>query len=83
MLSIILWLPVLTALAYGIVQGLAPLAATNFRKVEWVFLGGFVLFIVLDYVIATGVGKLARRLLGVNGKGEDLTDGEEKHYHQD
>ncbi len=82
-LSIILWLPVLTALAYGIVSGLAPLAATNFRKVEWVFLGGFVLFIVLDYVIATGVGKLARRLLGVNGKGEDLTDGEEKHYHQD
>jgi membrane protein DedA with SNARE-associated domain len=82
-LSIVLWLPVLTALAYGIVSGLAPLAASNFRRVEWVFLGGFVLFIILDYVIATGVGTLAKRILGTTGKKDDLTDEAEKHYHQD
>ena len=82
-LSITLWLPVLTALAYGIVSGLAPLAATNFRRVEWVFLGGFVLFIILDYVIATGVGTLMRRIFGANDQEEDLTDEAEKHYHQD
>jgi membrane protein DedA with SNARE-associated domain len=80
LLSILLWIPVLTLLAYGIVSGLAPLAATNFRKVEWVFLGGFVLFVILDYAIATGIGKLTRRFLGMRDKEEDLTDEAEKGY---
>jgi len=83
LLSIILWLPILMLLSYGIVSGLAPLAATDLRKLEWLAAGGFLLFIILDYAIAKGVKMLADRFLGTNGEGEDLTTPGEKNYYRD
>jgi membrane protein DedA with SNARE-associated domain len=83
LLSILLWLPILTLLSYGIVSGLAPLAASDFRKLEWVLLGGFVSFVVLDYALARGARMLAKRFWGINGESDDLTSREEKNYHRD
>jgi membrane protein DedA with SNARE-associated domain len=83
LLSILLWLPILTLLSYGIVSGLAPLAATAFRRVEWVVLGGFVAFIVFDYAIARIAKMLAKRFWKINGEKEDLTNHEEENYHRD
>jgi membrane protein DedA with SNARE-associated domain len=79
LLSILLWLPVLTGLAYGIVSGLAPLAATDFKKIEWVALGGFVLFIILDCLVANGVKALADRFLKADE--ENLTTQKGKSYY--
>ncbi len=84
LLSILLWLPVLTLLAYGIVSGLAPLAAAKLGRIEWVALGGFVLFIILDYAIANGVKFLAKHFLkmaDVDNKGEYLTNPGDENYH--
>jgi membrane protein DedA with SNARE-associated domain len=83
LLSILLWLPILMGLSYCIVSGLAPLAATNFRKLEWVALGGFVLFVILDYAIAKGVKMLADRFLETDAEDENLTDRREEDYHKD
>lgn len=63
LLSILLWLPVLVGIAYGIVLGLAPLAAVDIRRIEWVATGGLILFIALDCAIASSVRVLANRLL--------------------
>lgn len=82
LLSILLWLPILIGLAYGIVSGLAPLAATDFRKVEFVFLAGLVLFVILDYAVVSGIGKLAKCLLKTSGPDNNLTDGSKKDYHE-
>ena len=74
LLSTVIWLPVIVGLSYGIVSGLAPLAATDFRKLEWVALGGFVLFIILDFAIAKGVEILAKRFLGSDDETPGLTN---------
>jgi membrane protein DedA with SNARE-associated domain len=81
--SILLWLPILMALSYGIVSGLAPLAATDFRRLEWIALGGFALFIIADYALAKGVKMLADHFLEINGENGDLTNQEEENYHRD
>ena len=73
--SILIWLPILIGLAYGLVSGLSPLSAVDdFKKFEWNFLIGIVLFLVLNYVVARGIAKLLRRLAR-NGEQEvDLTN---------
>jgi len=81
LLSILLWLPILMGLAYGIVSGLAPLAATDFRRLEWVALIGFFLFVVLDYALAKGVKMLADHFLGIADGDEDLTNEAGENYH--
>jgi membrane protein DedA with SNARE-associated domain len=58
----VLWLPVLFALSYGIVSGLTPFAASDFRRIEWVVLGGFVLFVIVNYAIAKGIKIMVRHL---------------------
>jgi membrane protein DedA with SNARE-associated domain len=63
LLATILWLPVLLGISYAIISGLTPLAASDFRRIEWVVLCGFVLFIALDYVLAKGIKLLARRFI--------------------
>jgi membrane protein DedA with SNARE-associated domain len=60
-LASLLWLPVLFGLSYGIASGLTPLAMSDFRRIEWVVLGGFVLFIAINYAIANGIKLIARR----------------------
>jgi len=70
-LSILIWLPILLGLAYGVVSGLWPLhdilVVKNF---EWFFLIGLVVFIVLDYLLARIIGKLFRR----HDRGEPSSD---------
>lgn len=83
LLSILLWLPILTLLSYGIVSGLAPLAATDFRRVEWIALGGFAAFIVFDYAIAHGIKMLARHFWRLDGENDDLTSRGEEQYYRD
>lgn len=78
-LSILLWLPVLTGLAYAIISGLAPLAAANLKMIGWVALGGFVLFVVLDYAVANGVKLLTKRFMK-DGESEHLTNREKEGY---
>ncbi len=47
------WLPILLGLAFGLISGLSPLAAAAaFKHIEWLFLAGLTLFIVLDYLLA-------------------------------
>lgn len=70
LLSIIVWLPVLVGLAYGIVSGLAPFADADMRKIEWAAIGGFVIFIILDYAIARIVKMLAGRFFEEENEGE-------------
>ena len=74
MLATLLWLPILLCLSYGIISGLTPLATTNFRMVEWVALGGFLLFIALNYAIAKGLSIVAKRFIET----DDLTSPPEK-----
>jgi membrane protein DedA with SNARE-associated domain len=83
LLSILLWIPILTALSYGIVSGLSPLRATGFRKIEWVLFGGFAIFIILDYAIAQGAKTLADRFLKPEGENKGLTEQQEEGYHND
>ena len=64
-LSILLWLPVLTLLAFGLFSGLAPLYAIKiFKNFEITFLIGLALFILVDYFIA----RLFKKIFG-NGNG--------------
>jgi membrane protein DedA with SNARE-associated domain len=74
LLSILMWIPVFMGLSYGIVSGLAPLAATDFKEIGWIAAGGFLLFLILDYAIAKGVKMFAGAFLGINNKNEDLTN---------
>ncbi len=61
-LSILIWLPVLVGLSFGLVAGLSPLSTiTAFKNFELVFLGGLILFIVLDYLLAKVIGRLFER----------------------
>jgi len=81
-LSILLWLPILTILAYAIVSGLAPLAAANLEKIGWLALGGFVLFVILAYVISSAVKLLEKHLLKID-EGAQLTNHDGENYHSD
>ncbi len=68
--SILLWLPILIGLAYGLVSGLSPLSAVaDFKKFEWNFLIGIALFVFLDYIVARGIGKLLKKIIK-NGETE-------------
>lgn len=68
--SILLWLPILIGLAYGLVSGLSPLSAVDdFKKFEWNFLIGIALFIFLDLVVARGISKLLKKIIK-NGDAE-------------
>lgn len=61
-LSILVWLPILIGLAYGLVSGLSPLRAVSaFRKFELTFFIGLVLFLFLDYLLAKFVAKALER----------------------
>ncbi len=65
LVALILWLPILTGLAYGLVFGLTPLGAiaafsTLSKKFEILFFVGLGLFLVLDYFLA----RLVRILVG-------------------
>jgi membrane protein DedA with SNARE-associated domain len=63
--SILLWLPILIGLAYGLISGLSPLnAVADFKEFEWTFVVGLLLFIILDYFAAMGFGALIRKILG-------------------
>ena len=57
-LSILIWLPILLGLAYGIVSGLWPLRTVSLLKdFELVFLLGLALFLVCNYLLARALGK--------------------------
>jgi membrane protein DedA with SNARE-associated domain len=61
-LSILIWLPILIGLAFGLIYGLSPLGALAiFKDLEWVFLIGLILFIVFDYWLARVIGRLFER----------------------
>jgi membrane protein DedA with SNARE-associated domain len=65
-LSVLLWLPILVGLAYGLISGLSPLnAMDDFKKFEWTFVIGLLLFIILDYLVAMGLGTLVRKILRI------------------
>jgi membrane protein DedA with SNARE-associated domain len=65
-LSTLLWLPILTILAYAIVSGLAPLAAANFEEIGWFVFGGFILFVILAYAVSSAVKLIEKCLLKAN-----------------
>jgi membrane protein DedA with SNARE-associated domain len=61
-LSVVIWLPILIGLSYGLISGLAPLRAVAiFRNFELAFFIGLVLFLLLDYFIAKFIEKAFRR----------------------
>ncbi|HUZ93019.1 MAG TPA: VTT domain-containing protein [Candidatus Paceibacterota bacterium] len=56
--SILIWIPVLSLLAYGLVSWLTPLAAvTLFKHFELEFFIGLILFIAIDYLAIAAVRK--------------------------
>ncbi len=66
--SILLWLPILLGIAYGIVSGLWPLKSVLVVKnFEWLFLVGLVLFLLLDLAMAKIFGTIFNRRNG-NGR---------------
>ena len=73
LLSIVIWLPILSGLSYGLFSGLSPLGAVSiFKNFELVLVISLALFIVADYFVA----KLARKILGrkfgiLNGDNND------------
>ena len=77
--AIVCWIPILTALAYGLISGLTPLhAVALFKRFEVIFVVGLIAFIVADFFLA----KLFKFLFGKwwvdpNG-GEDETVGDDR-----
>lgn len=68
-LSILLWLPILLGLAYGLTSGLSPLRAISvFRKFEFAFFIGLGLFLFSDYFLA----KMFSRLFEKKNGAEDV-----------
>ena len=66
LISVILVLPIVFFMAYGLFSGLAPLTAVAaFKSIGRVFLIGIVAFIVLEWLL----GKAVKALLG-NGDGD-------------
>lgn len=58
-LSVLFWVPVLTAVSYALVSTLSPLEATDiFRRVEILFIAGLALFILIDYFLMRFLKKL-------------------------
>lgn len=56
--SVLLWLPVLLGLAYGLISGLSPLGAVYaFRDLGLTLFIGLALFLLLDYFIAKFIAK--------------------------
>ncbi len=72
LLSIAIWLPILSGLAYGLFSGLSPLRAVSiFKRFEVVLITGLVLFVVADYFIARLARKVIGRKFGIlNGNGD-------------
>ena len=61
-LSVVIWLPILLGLAYGLTSGLAPLRAVAiFRNFELAFFIGLVLFLLADYFLAKFVARMFRK----------------------
>jgi membrane protein DedA with SNARE-associated domain len=72
LLSVAIWLPILSGLSYGLFSGLSPLLAVSiFKKFEVALIIGLALFITADYFLA----KLFRKILGSNGNGNGATNG--------
>lgn len=58
-LSVLIWLPILLGLAYGLVSGLSPLRAVSaFRQFELTFVIGLILFLFFDYLLAKFIAKV-------------------------
>jgi membrane protein DedA with SNARE-associated domain len=75
-LSILVWLPILLGLAYGLISGLSPLrAVTSFRNFELVFFIGLGLFILIDYFLTKIFGKILERKAGLTGNGNGSGNG--------
>jgi membrane protein DedA with SNARE-associated domain len=70
-LSILIWVPILTGLAYGLIAGLAPLRAVAvFKNFEVVFVTGLVLFVVADYYLVRLLKKIfGKKFAWLNGNG--------------
>lgn len=53
LLSVVVWIPILLGLTFGLVAGLSPLSAiSTFRDFEAIFIAGLVIFIAGDVVIS-------------------------------
>jgi hypothetical protein len=75
---------VLTGLSYSIVSASAPLAIADFKKIEWIIMGGFFFFIALNYAIANGAKELVNRYWDTEGRrGDDLTGQEDELYYKE
>src|SRR5260370_1023772 len=59
--SIVTWVPLLSLLAYGLISGLSPLGAVAaFKHIEKLFVISIILFIVVDFILARIIRKVAR-----------------------
>jgi membrane protein DedA with SNARE-associated domain len=66
LLSILLWVPILSAIAYGLTIGLYSLGSLAiFKQIEIFFFVGLGLFLLADYFAA----KAMRKVFGGNGNG--------------
>lgn len=78
LVALLLWLPILTGLAYGLIFSLTPLGAIAafkviFKKFEFVFFFGLGLFVVADYFLAKAFKIIAaRRFLRENDGSTNL-----------
>ncbi|MBU6500515.1 MAG: hypothetical protein KGJ89_01650 [Patescibacteria group bacterium] len=73
MLSALVWLPVLTGLAYGLFASLSPLGATSiFKRFEILFIIGLGVFFVADYFISRLFGIIFRNSNGLYGASEEV-----------
>jgi membrane protein DedA with SNARE-associated domain len=53
LIGISIWAPIISLLAYGLVSGLSPLhAVSDFKQLEYIFLVGIVVFIVIDIILS-------------------------------
>jgi len=82
LLSILIWLPILTGLAYGLFFGLSPLRAVSiFKNFEVILITGLILFFVADYFLARLLRKIFGRMFGIyNGDGSDNGGADIQNY---
>lgn len=72
LLSILLWVPILSAIAYGLTLGLYSLGSLAiFKRLEVIFFVGLGLFLLADYFAA----KIMRKIFGGNGNGNGTANG--------
>lgn len=72
--STVVWLPVLTGVAYGLFAGLSPLqAVASFERIEIIFLIGLGLFVLVEYFLAKIAKKIFRKIFknGINSSESD------------